>query len=281
MFSRRWLINYLLFILIIIFTWIGMKYPITDQQKSKTPGIISLAPPDVSSIRIETADSSFELSKQDSRWMLTNPVQWFANNVSAERLATLATIEPQSTLPRQDIDLSTLGLTIPRAVVTLNQQAIFFGDTNQIGNRRYLMVDPNVHLVSDVHYPFFSQGLPALIDKRLLPASLDLQSLNAPTFNIERKENDWVSADGKYDTERVKTLINHWQTKQASSIQPYDKALTPLHKVKAHSADAGAIEFYVLSIKPEIIIARPDLGIQFHFADPHYYDLLSLDKVNE
>ncbi len=278
MFSKRWLINYLLITLIIIFTWIGKNYPPQQPQMDNGNAITRLKAQDINSIKIETADSIVQLSKQGGSWTINSPIQWFANNIAVERLATLATLEARSQIARSEIDLSTLGLSLPKAVVTLNQQSIYFGDSNRIGNRRYLLVEPNIYLVDDIHYPFISQGLGALLDRRLLPASLQLDGLQMSGLSLRYQQGQWVSDNPEHDPEALKQLVNQWQTKQASSIKPYDVSLTPLQKITANTKTSGPIEFYLLSIKPEIIIARPDLNLQYHFPDHQYYELLSVDK---
>ncbi len=282
--SKRMLINYLLLVLIIILTWIGVKYPITEDQKINRNAITTLHAKNITDIKIETADGTIVLQKQGLSWMLQSPVNWFADNIAAERLTTLASLEPQSKLPREQIDLSTLGLRIPKAVVTLNNKSIYFGDTNRIGNRRYIMVDPNVYLASDIHYIFISEGLSGLLDKRLLPSQLELKELQFAGFKLHKKDSGWSSGNPDDSAENVERLLKNWQHKQAR-IKPYDKSLTPLHKIKAVLQNAQQIDFFVLSISPEIIIARPDLNIQYHFADNHYYDLFSLKRpdgtVNE
>ncbi|MBT3205982.1 MAG: DUF4340 domain-containing protein [Gammaproteobacteria bacterium] len=278
--SRRMLINYLLFILIIIFTYIGIKYPITEDQKINRNAITTLKPGNITDIKIETADEILVLKKQGTSWNIESPINWFANNIAAERIASLAAVEPQSKLPKDQIDVSTLGLRIPKAVVTLNNKSIYFGDTNRIGNRRYLMVDPNVYLASDIHYIFISQGLSGLIDNRLLPSRLELTELKFPAFTLHKSESTWSTNAENKPSQNVTQLINNWHQKQAT-IKPYDRTLNPLNKIKASLQSGSDIEFFVLSIKPEIIIARPDLNIQYHFPDHQYYELLSLDQPAE
>ncbi|MCP4076174.1 MAG: DUF4340 domain-containing protein [Gammaproteobacteria bacterium] len=278
--SKRMLINYLLLILIVIFTWIGIKYPITEDQKINRNAITTLKPNNITDIKIETADETLVLKKQGTSWSVVSPVNWFANNISAERIASLAGVEPQSKLPIDQIDISTLGLRIPKAVVTLNQKSIYFGDTNRIGNRRYLMAEPNIYLVSDIHYIFISQGLSGLLDNRLLPSKLDLTELKFSAFSVTKSGPTWsTDATGK-SSQAASQLISNWRQKQAS-IKPYDKTLNPLQKIIARLQSGEEVEFFVLSIKPEIIIARPDLNIQYHFPDHQYYELLSLDKLNQ
>ncbi len=278
--SKRMLINYLLLILIIIFTWIGIKYPITEDQMINRNAITTLKPHNITDIKIETADETMVLKKQGTSWNVISPISWFANNISAERIASLAGVEPQSKLPINEIDISTLGLRIPKAVVTLNQKSIYFGDTNRIGNRRYLMVEPNVYLVSDIHYIFINQGLSGLVDSRLLPSQLDLTELKFPAFTVTKSASTWSTDAAEKSPQAASQLVKNWRQKQ-SSIKPYDKTLNPLHKIKAGLQTGEQIEFFVLSIQPEIIIARPDLNIQYHFPDHQYYELLSLDKVDQ
>ena len=278
--SKRMLINYLLIVLIVIFTWIGIKFPIREDQLIDRDAITTLKPQNITHIKIETADGTIEINKQGQVWQIDNPVHWYANNVAAERLASLAGVHPQSKLPRTEIDISTLGLRIPKAVVTLNNTAVYFGDTNRIGNRRYLMVDPNVFLVSDVYYPFISQGLNSLIDERLLPSHLALKSLAFSGFKLEKDATGWHS-DKPEDSTAAEQLINHWQRNAATRISRYNEGTTPLQKITATLQNDTEINFFLLSIKPQIVIARPDLKLAYHFAEHDYYNLLELEKPHE
>ena len=277
--SKRMLINYLLLVLIIFFTWIGIKYPITEDQLINQDAITTLKPKNITQIKIETADDTIVLNKQGTSWSIQSPINWFANNIAAERITTLASLEPQSKLPKDQIDLSTLGLRIPKAVVTLNQKSIFFGDTNQIGNRRYLMVEPTVYLASDIHYIFINQGVAGLLDTRLLPSQLDIKEIKFPNFTIYKSDSGWTSSSD-HTSLNIAQFIKNWQQKHAN-IQPYNKALTPLNKIKVTLQNNKKLEFFILSIKPEIIIARPDLNLQYHFPDHQYYELLSLEQKSE
>ncbi len=276
--SRRWLINYVLFILIIVFTWIGANYPIRDDQKIDQNRLTNLNPEDIKHIKIELVDESITLEKQGSNWQIIHPINWFANNIAAERLATLASIEPQSKLAMSQIDLSTLGLRIPKAVVSLDDKSIFFGDINQIGNRRYVLLDPNVYLISDIHHAFVSQGISGLIDNRLLPSKQEITRLSFKGFELSKTGNGWESTKPNGDSKRNKQLVSNWQSLQASKISTYDNSLTPSQKVVVTNDNDKNIEFYVLAIQPELIIAHPDLNLQYHFAEKHYYDLLSFGE---
>jgi len=274
--SKRWLINYVLLAAIIVLTWIGYQFPIREDQKLSQKLITPLKAADINRLRIENADELIDIEKTDGRWMITRPIRWYGNKLALDRLVTLAEQPLHSKLASSQIDLSTIGLRIPRAIVTLNDTAIAFGTTNRIGNRRYLLIPPNVYLVDDLHYAFVSQGLAGLVDPRLLPPALDLTALKLPAASIERVGDDWRSDRGNSDA--AARLIDNWRQLQAGRVKPYRPRGTPLQKIVATTGDGRQIEFFVLSIQPEVVIARPDLGLQYHFSDSHYYDLLSLDR---
>jgi hypothetical protein len=283
MLSKRWIINYLLFTLIIVFTWIGYNNPIREDQKLESNFITSIKARDVNRIRIETADQTLELQRRGAQWQIESPVKWPANNVAVERVATITETQPHSQLPSSQIDLATLGLVIPKAAATLNDTTLLFGDTNPIGNRRYLLIGSQVYLVTDIHFALINQGLFGLIDQRLLPSSLQASRLKSLKFDLNNEQGDWLNIDPESDQAAINELINNWQTLPASKVSDYNPNQMPLSKVSATVTGEQAIEFYVLSISPEIIIARPDLGIQYHFPDHRYYGLLAFsqdDSVN-
>ena len=282
--SKRWLINYLLIILIVIFTWIGNTYPIKPGDSAKKDSLTRYKPQDITSIKVETADNTIQLSKQGNNWSIESPISWSANNVTTERLTTLASAKPHSKLPKNQIDLSSLGLNIPKAVVTLNDVSIYFGTTNNIGNRRYLLNGPNVYLADDIHYAFINQGLTGLVDNRLLPFQLELISLKLTDIKLVKHAAGWSADTATTDEKQNKAatqLVNNWRQKQASNIQHYSNTQAPLNKIMAELANGDQIEFFVLSIQPEIIIARPDLKIQYHFPKHEYYSLFSINPPNE
>ncbi len=276
MLSRRWIINYVLIILIIVFTYIGNRYDVkTGFQAEKT--LSPLRPAEVESMEIQTADESIALRRLGQAWSLEAPIQWPANQINVARLLEIVDTPIESSLPADEIDLSALGLEFPRARLRLNQQSILFGETNNIGQRRYVMIDSTVYLLPDNHLPFISQGLAGLIDRRLLPRSLALRSLNLPDFELTRDGNDgWQADDDRLDEERLAELVADWQGLEAARVQPYRAGATPREKIIARLEDQRELEFFLMSIEPEIVIANPELGLQYHFGDEFYYRLIAL-----
>lgn len=278
MFSRRWIINYALVVLIIILTYVGNRFGVETGYQPQQP-VTGLKPADIESIVIQTTDTSLTLQRDDTGWLLQSPIQWPANNVNVERLLDIAYIETDSRLPADEIDLATLGLEFPRAILRLNDTRVLFGATNNIGARRYTMVGRTVYLLPDVHLPFILQGTTGLVDRRLLPRRFELDSIKLPSFEIARDaKNAWrlVNTDDTVGPDKITALIENWQGLEASQVKFYDSAKIPRQKISLQLKNGQSHEFFVMSIDPEIVIANPGIGLQYHFNTDHYYQLISL-----
>lgn len=273
MLSRRWIINYVLIVLILLFTWVGNRYDL-QTGRDKSDRITTLRAADISRVEIQTADESLTLARTGSGWSLQTPVDWPANSINVERLLDIANASTESRLPANEIDTATIGLDHPRAMLRLDDTSVLFGATNNIGQRRYVMIDSTVYLLPDTHLPFIVQGLPGLVDRRLLPRDLDLEALKLPAVEISRgADGGWQG--GTVDAATLAPLVANWQGLEASRIRRYTATTTPQQRIEARLADGRRHEFYVLSIEPEIVIAHPAIGLQYHFSRDHYYRLIA------
>ncbi|MDH3387366.1 MAG: hypothetical protein OEN02_05610, partial [Gammaproteobacteria bacterium] len=85
MLSRRWIINFLLIVLIVLFTYIGNRFDVkTGYQPPQS--ITGLKPELIQTVEVRTADATLSLAREDKLWFLQSPIRWPANNVSVERL---------------------------------------------------------------------------------------------------------------------------------------------------------------------------------------------------
>ena len=281
MFSRRWIINYVLVILILIFTYVGNRFSVTTGYQPQQR-IINLKPADIETVAIQTADASLNLRRDAQGWVLETPIRWSANNINIERLLSIVNSETDSRLPADEINLAKLGLQFPEAVLTFNDTQMLFGATNNIGERRYIMIDSTVFLLPDIHLQFFSRGLTDLVDRRLLSRRYRLNTLKLSGFEISRDANDsWqvINANG-FGQGQIVRLVENWQDLEASKIKPFNTSATPRQKIEVSLQDGGKLDFFVMSIDPEIIIAHPQIGLQYHFRADLYYQLISL-RANE
>jgi len=277
MFSRRWIINYVLVILIVIFTYVGNRFGVTTGYQPQQR-ISTFKPADIQTIGIQTGDASLSLRRGAQGWLIEAPIRWPANNINIERLLSIVNSETDSRLPADEINLATLGLQFPEAVVTFNDTQLLFGATNNIGKRRYIMVDSTVYLLPDIHLLYFAQGLTGIVDRRLLPRRYRLNTLKLSSFEISRDANDsWQvnNADG-FGHDQIARLVDNWQDLEAAAIKSFNASATPRQKIEVSLQDGRKLDFFVMSIDREIIIAHPQIGLQYHFPADLYYQLISL-----
>ena len=278
MFSRRWIINYVLIVLIVLFTYVGNKYDVqTGEQKSDR--ITTFSADDIDRLEVQTGGARMELRREAGGWRLESPIRWPANEFNVERLLEIINARTESKIAAADVDPDAFGLQFPRAIMHLGETRVVFGITSNIGERRYTMIDETVYLLPDVYYPFITQGLPGLVDRRLLPKAIALQSLRLPELEIIRgSDNGWRANGGGIGGEQTELLVGNWQSLEAARIKPYDAAATPRQKIMARLEDGDSLEFFLMSIEPEIVIAHPQLGLQYHFSHDYYYQLVSLRR---
>ncbi len=277
MLSRRWIINYFLIVLILLMTYVGNRYDVQPGFQAK-PQVTDLPANEVNRIRVETHEEHFELGIIADHWWLQQPISWPANQAWVGRLINLVSQTADSSLPVKEINAADFGLQMPQVLLQLNDIEVLFGSINKIGQRRYTQIGPTVYLLPDLYLPLISQGSSAMMDHRLLPPILMLQSLTSPEFQIFRSDDgQWQQQDSKSsDQGRLKQIVTHWQNLQPLRVKPFDSKPTPKGKVLAQLQNGEQVEFFLMSINPEVIVANPKLGLQYYFNAEDYYQLFSL-----
>ena len=127
MFSRRWIINYVLVVLIVIFTYVGNRFAVTTGYQPQQR-ISELETADIDTVEIQTADALLTLQRDADGWLLESPISWPANNINIERLLGIVNSDADSRLPADETNLATLGLQFPKAMLRLNDTQLTFAD---------------------------------------------------------------------------------------------------------------------------------------------------------
>jgi hypothetical protein len=74
----------------------------------------------------------------------------------------------------------------------------------------------------------------------------------------------------------IQTLIDAWQNAAALWVKPYAKG-TPQGSITVQlTTPAQTLHFDIMARQPELILARPDLGLQYHFSAESAKALLEL-----
>jgi hypothetical protein len=275
--SQRPLINLLLIVLIGGLAYAGFHFDAKEAAETK-PTISELRPDDVHSIEIQAGDLRLRLKRGSEGWDLESPINWPANDTIVRRLLSIVNLETSALADAADVDLAQLGLQQPQTSIRFNDTLLQFGTTNNIGERRYVMQGTTLFLVPDIHLAFIVEGLSALVDRRLLPRRSSITSLQLPDLEIRLDGNKrWRSSRAVEITQaRMAQLVENWQELQATRISHFGPGLMPRQLIEIDLADGQALEFLLMSENPEIVIAHPNIGLQYHFRSHYHNQLISI-----
>lgn len=278
MLSKRWIINYILLVLIAALTYAGLR--IDEETVSETSaGISKLTARDIDAFEVESDSSLIRLVRNDDVWMIESPINWPANGTHVGRLLAIVDIEASALGNAADVDLAPLGLHQPVAALRFNGSQLLFGTNNNIGARRYAMIESKVYLLPDAHLPFVSQGLAGVVDRHLLPQGFIPQSFQLPGFDILRDDdNGWHSTQAPHFTSaQLDQLVTNWRSMEALRITRFAPGNAPLHSIWLQLTDGQNLEFLLMSVDPEIVVANPRIGLQYHFRSDNYHQLFAPD----
>jgi hypothetical protein len=283
MLSSRWIINAALLAAIAALILAGL-YLGESGDGVERAGIGRLKPADVTRIRIRSGGEELQLRRQTKGWSIESPVSWPAYGAHIDRLLSILNASAEPLANAADANLATLGLQPPAASLLLNDTPLLFGGSNNIGERRYVLLDRALYLLPDVYLAFIAQGLPGLVDRRLLPRPRQLVALRLPGLDILREDGDrWRAAPAAgFSEEQLRRLADNWQDLQASRIDYYAGAADgDGQAIEARLQDGGRVEFRLLSSSPEIVIANPRLGLKYHFRSDLRDQLVSPGRADD
>ena len=277
MLSKRWIVNALLVVLIVGLSLVGIFFE-PSATVEKKPAISQLTADEVDTIDIETGDLQLRLQRVNDGWNIESPINWPAQENNVRRLLSILKIEADPLSDTADVDLAALGLQQPKASMHFNGVPLLFGATNNIGERRYAMLDEKIYLLPNVHLVFVNQGLAGLVDRRLLPRHPGIVSLRLPYLELRLDENSlWRSNQAiEFSQASLLRLVDNWRDLQATRISNFDLKQPPRQLIEIELANGEVIEFLLMSEDPEIIIAHPNLGLQYHFRRDYHDQLITL-----
>lgn len=277
MLSRRWIVNATLIVLIAVLTYVGLR--ISEKSDAVAgPGISELRPADITRVGIQSGDVQLELRRDADGWHIESPVDWPAYDANVKRLLSIVDVDANPLGDPDELDLDALGLKTPSVSLRFNDTLLLFGAINNIGARRYLLIDSALYLIPDIHLAFIAQGLPGMVDRRMLPERNPIASLQLAEFALTRDGDDrWRSSHTpEFAQAQLRQLIENWQQLQASRVKRFDSAANVMQTIEARLEDGRVVDFLLLSVAPEIVIANPQIGLQYHFRADYHDQLITI-----
>lgn len=279
--KNRWLLNLALVLLVVVMLAVVVYRPGTPPAPP-APALTSLSTDAITHLRVLRPNQpEIVLEKSQGAWFMVAPHKARANLFRVNNLLALATAKSASHFDAPTTDLVKYGLDQPETRVWLNDQEIRFGSMHPINPQYYVLVNGQVHLIASRYYSgaalapadFFSHQL---LDDGLKPAAFSLPGLKL----ILDTHGAWQAtpANKELSSDRINTLVDEWRHAQALSVNEYSGKPAHEHAIIRFSADSPLkeLDIGILAHKPELILYRPDEGLEYHFPEDVGTRLLEL-----
>lgn len=247
------------------------------KREPSVPYLTRLKPEGITRVQIShKGGPEIVLIKRDGHWRLTAPIRAAANRFLIESLLGIARADSYSRFPARGKNLREFGLHEPPVRLRLNGLEIDFGGSEPLNGRRYVRVGPMVHVIPDYYYQDASGEVADFVSLALLPHNGDPVKLVLPGLTLARDEDGhWALAGGKRPP-GLDGLVTRWRRARALDVKPY--AGSGHHASVTVTFDKGRspLTFEIVSEKPELVLARPDIGMAYHFPESEAGKLLRL-----
>ncbi|MCF6217480.1 MAG: hypothetical protein L3J62_01045 [Gammaproteobacteria bacterium] len=222
---------------------------------------------------------SIVLHKKEQQWWLQNPPLAAKKPLVTELLALL---ESDSLIqyPLSEINPQQVGLEKPSLCIEYNRQQACFGDRNPLNQLRYLQFGTHVHMIYDTLSHQLSGASHDYVSPRLLPEGAHITALTLDNLTLQHNQGRWqvTPQPEHYSADQVQQLLDHWQHARALLVAPYQTTDSEASMTVAFE-NQKSIQFELVSSDPELILARPDLGIQYHLNEGSLAQLTRLPTI--
>jgi len=214
-------------------------------------------------------------------WEMLSPYQIEAHQFRVNTLLSLTQTPVDKLYPASDINLADFALDKPRANIFFNKVSVSFGKSNTLNNKRYIMSENNMALLADQLYPLVSAQPSTFISLKPLADNIAINSIKLPDLNITRNdENNWQASPGNtLNPNQIQAIITHWKTAQAFSVHRYLQR-KQLGSIEIKTQGKKII-FIISDDDPWLILARPDLNIEYHLDSSYKNKLLGPSKKSK
>lgn len=252
------------------------------------PGIKKPAPPvtlthlkaaDITSIRISRAHTpTVELVRDGASWRMTAPLDIQADQYLVKNLLDDINESVKSSFPAKQADLGKYGLNPPPIRLWLNRTEFDFGATEPINDYRYVKTGDSIRLTPGLLYFRLIHSPMWWVSKRLVPKDAHIIGLQLPHATLTLKNDKWqlAPANPALSADAIQNLVTAWSMAQAISVGKLGHGKPEGEVAIELAGNRQPLRFAILQDPDFLILARPDLGLEYELDSGQRPDLLEL-----
>lgn len=162
----RFWINIFLFIFIILLS-INIFTKKIESKEEKSLTDINLN--SINEIIIEVKNKKdLIFKKQNKKWVMNSPYNKIANQERIKSILEILEIKFYKKYDINKVNLVQFDLKNPKVLLNLNNNKFYFGVTNPIDQKRYVLFDENVYMIDDFIYPQLTTSPAFFIDNDVM-----------------------------------------------------------------------------------------------------------------
>jgi hypothetical protein len=153
-------------------------------------------------------------------------------------------------------------------------------DINPATGLRYIKLDSFIYTIEDIVYPLLSSNFSTLVSLNLLPTNSKITKLILQNQSISKDENNFWQSNISITADNINTIIDNWLHRQAFGVHKYferEPSQATGHDevfiyLKSHEQE---IRYLVTDTDPWLILARPEIDIEYHLDIKAYDELIA------
>ena len=267
--KSRWIINILLLVAIAMLAVVAHFKPGIDQQ-AEAISITGLKKDQLRRIHINrpVREDLVLLKNTSGHWNIEHTPALPTERMQVNALLRLAEQKAVRSYSASELELSQLQLGPPYATVFLNDTAIEFGNLEPIEGLRYVRVADHVHLIPDIYIQLIELSYTQFVRRHLFEKSTRIAAITLPGLSVRKADQGWeVEPEQGISADDLQAFVERWQGATGLNVQAATE-VEGNEVVEITLADnAGSINFSIASRKPELVLVRQDLGIQYRMGN--------------
>lgn len=221
---------------------------------------------DVQRIQLERrGDPEVVIERQASGWRISAPVSARADPFQVERLLGILDATTRHRLPVQDLDRFQLEAPLTR--LTIDGETFSYGAVNSVTHEQYVLAGEAVYALAPRYGAMIPANLSQLIRKQVFEESEVPVRLEFRDFTVWKESGAWrvlPAGNAVLSQDDIQRWIDGWRHASALRAEPYSGE-RPADTFRIALQDGKTLQMHILQSTPELILARADEKIRYHF----------------
>jgi len=271
--SRKNLLNLSLFLIVCVLANL-IYFSETEVTQLKPLSDVNINSIKRITVRHNNAQTIIE-KRKDDHWAINQPIEIDANNFRINSVLKLINAPVHSQYDLDEIDRKQIGLHKQVTSILFNDELIQFGTINPATGLRYVQFRKKIHTIEDVYFPLISSHFSTLVSLNLIPSGSSIKKLILLNQTISQSDDGLWQSNISMTADNIASAMDSWQTVQAFGIHEYLER-DVLGDIFVYIDDRhDPISYQITDVDPWLIIARPELGLEYHLNLETYDQLIT------